>query len=274
MERAHQGAHPRALSERDLAGLPLLWRGRGGLQLLRQVAHRPDLAEAPIWRPAEGAGQLPSARTRSGHGAAQLGPRPDGRGRLDHRRRGRGGQGRGAEGASRAARPSTATPTTSSKRSAASGRQRFGEDGLNEGGYYMRTTLDPRCRVAARRADGRPGGLRPPPRLARRWATSIADLGDGWQDSWPRSTGLERGDWRRPSSRREAERRRDRPRRRQRRPASRSRSWPGRARVGARRAWARRRQGHQVLATGTRRRRTDRRRRQARGAWRCARCRR
>jgi penicillin-binding protein 1A len=40
---------------------------------------------------------------------------------------------------------------------------------LNEGGYYMRTTLDPQA--ADRRpgrADGRPGEVRPPPRLARR----------------------------------------------------------------------------------------------------------
>ncbi|MEI9963582.1 MAG: transglycosylase domain-containing protein [Caulobacteraceae bacterium] len=40
---------------------------------------------------------------------------------------------------------------------------------LNEGGYYLRTTLDPRLQTIARVApDARPGGLRPPPRLARR----------------------------------------------------------------------------------------------------------
>ena len=38
--RLHQGADPRALSERDLPGQPLLWRRRSRAELLRQVAGR------------------------------------------------------------------------------------------------------------------------------------------------------------------------------------------------------------------------------------------
>ena len=57
-------------------------------------------------------------------------------------------------------------------------QKQFGQ-AVNEGGYYMRTTLDPRLRRCPHRADGRAGDLRPPARLAR--PLGKVAISPGWE---------------------------------------------------------------------------------------------
>src|SRR5690606_6394272 len=78
---AEQGADPRAVSERDLPGLSLLWRRFGGLQLFRQVAGSADAGRGGLpGGPAQGADQLsPQALPRGRAGTAELGAGRNGR---------------------------------------------------------------------------------------------------------------------------------------------------------------------------------------------------
>ena len=83
----HQGPHPRALSERDLSGLRLLRRRRGGAQLFQQVAGRADASpRRPFWPgcPRRPTNYDPRPPSRGRQGAARLGDRPDAGGRLHH----------------------------------------------------------------------------------------------------------------------------------------------------------------------------------------------
>ena len=73
--RLHQGADPRALSERDLSRRGRLWRRRGGSDLLRQGAQRADARRVRLSRrAAQGAAattirsRTPSGRSRAATG--------------------------------------------------------------------------------------------------------------------------------------------------------------------------------------------------------------
>ena len=85
--RAEQGAHPRALSQRDLSRRRRLWRRRGGAHLLQQVA-RPARGRArrPSWRRCRRRPTTTIRRAipRRRSDAARLGDRPHGRGGLHH----------------------------------------------------------------------------------------------------------------------------------------------------------------------------------------------
>ena len=96
--RLHQGADPRALSERDLSRRRRLWRGRRGADLLGQVAERAVARRLRLSRDAaQGAEQLQSVPlSRARRRAPQLGDRPHGRERLRHQGGGRDRQGRAA----------------------------------------------------------------------------------------------------------------------------------------------------------------------------------
>ena len=90
--RVHQGPHPRALSERDLPGQPLLRRRGGRAELLRQVAGRADASPRRRCWPACPRRRRATIRSSNPEAALQrrdyvLGRMQDGR--LHHRRRGR-----------------------------------------------------------------------------------------------------------------------------------------------------------------------------------------
>ena len=151
---ADQAADPGALSQRDLAGPPLLRRRRGGLQLLRQVDLRPDAGAVRLsGGAAEGAGQLPA---RPQHAGGRCAPP-----QLDHRVDGAARLGRAAPRPKRPWREDLIViqPPQRAKYHDADYfveevrrealRPQFGAK-VNQGGYYMRTTLDPRLQTAAR----------------------------------------------------------------------------------------------------------------------------
>ena len=124
------------------------------LTLFRQVGQRTDRPGSRLSRrAAEGAQQLssvPPARARDR--AAQLGARPDGAGRLHQGRRRREGQ---AYAARRHARRPTSAHTFAAEYFAEEVRRelydRYGEKKLYEGGLSVRTTLDTKLQVLARK---------------------------------------------------------------------------------------------------------------------------
>ena len=131
-------------------------RRRGRLAaLFRQVGARTDHAGGRLSRgPAQGPEQLQSVPpSRRGDRAPQLRHRPHGRGRLHHARRGRAGE-EGAAQRSPRGRPARASspPNISPRRCAATLADNYGEKKLYEGGLSVRTTLDPKLQVLARKA--------------------------------------------------------------------------------------------------------------------------
>ena len=168
MERAvHQGPHPRALSERDLPGQPVLRRRRGRAELLRQVAGRAEhWRGGAAGRPAQGAVQLRSRRQpRRRPAAAQLCHRPHAATTATSRRpRPQPARAEPIVLQQRVARRRPPRPTSSSRRSAASWSARLGEQGFYEGGLSVRVTLSPDPAGGRRPgAAARAGRLRPPP---------------------------------------------------------------------------------------------------------------
>ena len=125
------------------------------LALFRQVGARADGRGGGLSRgAAEGAQQLssvPPARAR--HRAAQLRDRPHGRGRLHHRRRRR--RRRRRSRSSVTPRPTGAHIFAAEYFAEEVRRdiyENYGEKKLYEGGLSVRTTLDPKMQVLARKA--------------------------------------------------------------------------------------------------------------------------
>ena len=171
-EDADQAADPRALSQRDLAGLPLLWRAarppttisasRSATWILAQCAYLAALPKGPDnYQPVRNKAAAIRRRNWIIGQMADLGWVSRAAGRARPWREDLDGP---------AARRAGQIPRRRlfRRRGRASARARRSAPKVNEGGYYMRTTLDPRLQTTARdRADERAGDLRPPPRLAR-----------------------------------------------------------------------------------------------------------
>ena len=165
--RVHQGPDPRALSERDLPGQPLLRRRRGGTELLRQVAGRADHRRGgAAGRPAQGPVQLRSASTT---------PRPPcSAATTCSAACGRTATSRAAEAEAARAEPIVLRERSATETAEADffieevRRQlvgRLGEQGFYEGGLSVRVTLSPDPAGGRRPGPAaRPRRLRPPPR--------------------------------------------------------------------------------------------------------------
>ncbi len=178
-----EAADPRAVPERDLSRLGLVWRGRGGAGVFQQAAGQADAVRSGVpRRAAEGAEQLQSVQLpRCREGAARLGGGSDGRGPCDH-----------AEQAS-AAKAEPIVPAEFHRPQPIPGADwfaeevrreliaRFGADVTTQGGLMVRTSLDPALQVAAEKSvrdglmayDRKMGGWRGP--------VTHLDAGPGWR---------------------------------------------------------------------------------------------
>ena len=164
-----QGAHPRALSQRDLSRLGQLRRRPGGAQLFRPFARRAQPVGDRLSRgPAQGAQPLQHRPQRArGPRPPRLRPAPHAGGRLPHRR-GRHGRPRGEAGAAPPRRHRISAGRVLRRGSApqpACGLWREGPLRERHDGHHDPQPRHPgrRRHLPARGADR----LRPPPRLAR-----------------------------------------------------------------------------------------------------------
>ena len=152
--RLLEGKDPRALSERDLSRPRQLRRSGRGAELFRQVRQRAERRRGGLsGGPAKGSEQLPAfSQARPRHRAPKLGDRPHGRERLRAAPRGRQGQARAARRHIRALSPDTYAAGYFAEEVRRELSERYGEKKLYEGGLSVRTTLDPKMQVMARKA--------------------------------------------------------------------------------------------------------------------------